>query len=105
MELNDDDQQDNTKHFKQQWDIDAEEETQKITAARNPMKKNEPVCVTINQKFAMKNRLKKMNAPQNMRLNITRTKNIVKNMENKEILRRRKKIPHTGDKASLNRCG
>ena len=40
LKLNVDDQQDDIKHLKEQWDIDDEDEVQKITAARTPMKQN-----------------------------------------------------------------
>ena len=57
--VNVDEQQDD-KTFKVKSDIDDSDEVQEITAARTPMKKNEPVCVTCNRAFAMKNRLKKL---------------------------------------------
>ena len=46
--------QDDIKHLKEHCDIDGEDEVQEITAARTPMKKNRPVCVTCNKKFAIK---------------------------------------------------
>ena len=49
-----------TKTFKVQSDICDEDEVQEITAARNPMKKNEPVCVTCNQTLALENGCKKL---------------------------------------------
>ena len=58
LKLNVDDQQDDIKHLKEQWEIYDEDEVQKITAARTPMKKNRPMCVTCNKKLAMKNGLK-----------------------------------------------
>ena len=48
------------KHLKEKCDINDKDELQKSTAARNPMKKINPVCVTCNQPFAMKNWLKKL---------------------------------------------
>ena len=59
LKLNVDEQQDGIKHLKEQWDIYDDDEVQKITAARNPMKKNKPVCVTCYQTFAITNWLKK----------------------------------------------
>ena len=55
LKLNVDEQQDDIKNFKEQCDIDDEEEVQEITSARNPMKKNKAVYVTCNPIFAMKN--------------------------------------------------
>ena len=46
-------------HLKEHCNIDDEDEVQEITAARNPMKKNNAVYVTCNQTFAMQNRWKK----------------------------------------------
>ena len=40
LKLNVDDQQDDIKHLKEQWEIYDEDEVQKITAARTPMKQN-----------------------------------------------------------------
>ena len=39
LKLNVQEQQDDIKHFKEQYDIDDEDEVQEITAARNPMKR------------------------------------------------------------------
>ena len=55
LKLNIDEQQYDLIHLKEQCDI---YEDQEITAARTPMKKNRPMCVTCNKKFAMKNWLK-----------------------------------------------
>ena len=44
--LNVDEQEDDIKHLKEQYDEDDEDEVQEIRAARTPMKKNRPVqCV------------------------------------------------------------
>ena len=48
-----------TKKIKLQWDIDDADEAQEITAAKTPMKKNKPVCVTCHQTLALKNGCKK----------------------------------------------
>ena len=48
------------KHLKEQCDIDDEDEVQKPTVARTPMKKSKSVCVTCYQTFAMKNWLKQL---------------------------------------------
>ena len=53
MEVNNEQQGDKT--FKVNSDIDDADKVQEITAARTPMKKNKPVCVTCNQTFAMEN--------------------------------------------------
>ena len=42
------------KKLKEQCDTDEEDEVQEITAARTPMNKDKPVCVTCNQTFAKK---------------------------------------------------
>ena len=60
LKINGDEQHVDMKHLKEKCEIDDEDEVQQITAARTPMKKNEPVCVTCNQAFAMKNWLKKL---------------------------------------------
>ena len=57
MEVNNEQQDDKT--FKVNSDIDDADKVQEITAARTPMKKNKPVCVTCNQTLALKNGLKK----------------------------------------------
>ena len=49
-----DEQQDDITHFKEQCDIDDEDEAQEITAAIIPIKKKKPVCVTCNQTFVTK---------------------------------------------------
>ena len=59
LKLNVDEQQDDIKHLKEQYDIDDEDEFQEITAARNPMKKKKGVYVTCSQTLAIKNGLKK----------------------------------------------
>ena len=59
LKLNVDEQQDDIKHWKEQCEIDDEDEVQENTEARNPMKKNKAVYVTCNKTFAMKSRLKK----------------------------------------------
>ena len=61
LKLNVDEQQDDLIHLKEQcdiYDIGDIDEVQEITAARTPMKKNRPMCVTCNTKLAMKNGLK-----------------------------------------------
>ena len=45
LKLNVDEEQDDTKHLKEQCDIDYEDEVQEIRAAITPMKKKKPVCV------------------------------------------------------------
>ena len=50
-----DDQQVDKKHCKEQCDIEDEDEVQKTTVTRTPMKKYKSVCVTCYQTFAMKN--------------------------------------------------
>ena len=59
LNLNVDEQQDEKKTFKVKSDIDDSDKFQEITAARNPMKNNRPVCVTYNQTLALKNGCKK----------------------------------------------
>ena len=58
LRLNVDEQQDD-KTFKVRSDIVDSDEVQEITAARTPMKKNWPVCVTCNQSLALKSGCKK----------------------------------------------
>ena len=58
LRLNVDEQQDD-KTFKVRSDIVDSDEVQEITAARTPMKKNRPVCLTCNQSLALKNGCKK----------------------------------------------
>ena len=43
-----------TKTFKIKSDIDDTDDVQEITAARTPMKNNEPVFVTCNRPWALK---------------------------------------------------
>ena len=64
LKLNVDEQQDDLIHLKEQCDI---YEVQEITAARTPMKKNRPMCVTCNKKFAMKNGLKNISRKSTLR--------------------------------------
>ena len=52
--VNVDDQQVDMKHLKEKCDIDDEDEVQKTTVARTPMKKSKSVCVTCYQTFAIK---------------------------------------------------
>ena len=58
LKLNVDEQQDDLKQLKEQYDIDDADEVQKVTAVRNPMKRNKAVYTTCSQTFAMKNWLK-----------------------------------------------
>ena len=58
FKLNVDKQQDDIKPLKEQCDIGDEDEDQEITAASTPTKKIKPVCVTCNQKLAMKSLFK-----------------------------------------------
>ena len=44
-----------TMKFNKQCDIDDKDEVQEITAAKKPMKKKKPVCVTCNQTLVTKN--------------------------------------------------
>ena len=53
------DEQQDEKTIKVKSDIDDSGEVQEITAARTPMNINRPVCVTCNQKSALKNGYKK----------------------------------------------
>ena len=53
--VNVDDQQVDKKHCKEQCDIEDEDEVQKTTVTRTPMKKYKSVCVTCYQTFAMQN--------------------------------------------------
>ena len=53
LRLNVDEQQDD-KTLKVKSGIDDSDEVQEITAARTPMKKNRPVCLTCNQILALK---------------------------------------------------
>ena len=55
LRINVDEQQDSMKHFKEQCDIDDEDEVQEITAAKTHMKKKRPLCVTYNEIFVTKN--------------------------------------------------
>ena len=66
LKLNVDEQQDDIKHLKEQYDID--NEVQDITAPTNSMKKTTPVCVTCNQTFVTKNGLKKHIQEENTEL-------------------------------------
>ena len=50
LKINVNEQNVDMKHLKEKY----EDEVQQITAARTPIKKNEPVCITCNQTFAMK---------------------------------------------------
>ena len=59
IKLNVDEKQHDVKHLKEQYDKDDEDEVQEITAARNPIKKNQTVYMTCNQTFARENELKK----------------------------------------------
>ena len=55
LKINVDEQQDDIKHFKEQCDIDNENDVQEITAAITPMTKK-PVCVTfVKKKWVKKN--------------------------------------------------
>ena len=57
LKVNVDEQHNDITHLKEQCDIGEEDEVQEITAARTPIKKKRPVCVTCNQTFAMTNKL------------------------------------------------
>ena len=53
LRLNVDKRQDDKIYLKLQWDINDADEVQDITAARAPMEKKLPVCVTCNQSLAL----------------------------------------------------
>ena len=53
LKVNVDDQQVDMKHLKEQCDVDDEENVQKTTVGRTPIKKSKSVCVTCYQTFAI----------------------------------------------------
>ena len=63
LKINVNEQNVDMKHLKEKY----EDEVQQIIAARTPIKKNEPVCITCNQTFAMKNRLKNLSRKSTLR--------------------------------------